>query len=178
MGVACLLSTFYQQPVSPSELLSEVNKKAAEHFRRPIEKFILISSLSIKQFPTRRIRILGCEIEGLTKRGSRYPYPDHITLLPSDSLLAQHVSSSHYKTVKVKTYGRTDHEAVDRALDALNYLRGLWTLFATYGSRTITFIGAPVRDPIGAIHIGPVHTLHKPGCHEALQIRPPMGASN
>lgn len=148
-------------PVEPSEFIAEVNKKAAAHFRKPIKEFILISSLSIKQFPTRRMRVLGCEIAGLVRRGNRYPCPDSAKLLATHSLPAQDISSSRYMTVKVKTKGRTDNEAVNDALDALNYLRGLWTLFATYGSHTI-HIGGPVRNPVDAIRLGRIHTLHWP----------------
>jgi hypothetical protein len=53
------------------------------------------------------------------------------------------------------------HEAIERGLNALNLLRGLWSLIA--GSPwTIQIGGLQRRKPIGVIHTGPVHTLHHP----------------
>lgn len=123
-------------PVRASELCAAVNKKAAEHFRQPIKEYILVSSLSIKEFPARRIVIHGCQVEGLAKRGSRYPYPEYIGDIPDNSFLSQHINSTQYKTIKVQTRGRSIYEAVDTALDAVNYLRGMWTLFATFRTRS------------------------------------------
>ena len=150
------------QSVEPSELYHDVNIRAAAHFRQPVKKYVFISSLSIKEFPARRIMIHGCQVEGLSKRGCRYPYPEHVRDIPNNSFLWQHVNSTQYKTIKVKTQGRSTYEAVDAALDAVNYLRGLWTLFATFRARSFHY-GTPLRNPIGAIYIGPIHTLHQPG---------------
>lgn len=40
-------------------------------------------------------------------------------------------------------------------------LCGLWNLFATYGSWSMTF-GFRSREPLGVVHLGPLYTLHTP----------------
>jgi hypothetical protein len=71
------------------------------------------------------------------------------------------MKDSKYHLVAVSTEGRSSFEAVANAMDALSLLRGLWSLFATYGSWSFSF-GSPKRHPIGVIHTGPIHTLHLP----------------
>lgn len=69
------------------------------------------------------------------------------------------LKSSSNKLVLVKTSGRSVYDAVDRAFYALNLLCGLWSLFSTYGSWSFSF--GTRQEPIGSIHTGPLHSLHR-----------------
>ena len=149
------------KPVTATALLQAINTKAADHFRQPVADYVLVTSLSVKKLPISWVKIGDCKIFGLARRANKFPFPESLQGPLGDSLLTQHVQATEYCPVRIKTNGRTTNEAVDKALDALNYLRGVWTLFASYGKVTLRF-GAPRRDPIGVIHSGPVHTLHHP----------------
>lgn len=150
------------KPVDPSRVIAEANKLAASHFRKQIAKYVLVSSLSIDKFPAKRIELHGCSISPLEERGCRFPLPSAFEEPVFHEAIVQHLRSTKYQLVKIRTEGRTIHQAVDTALDALNLLRGLWTLFATRGAWSMRF-GNVKNDPIGIVHTGPIHTLHHPG---------------
>lgn len=149
------------QPIRPSDLLKIVNKEAGDHFRRKIDDYVLITSLSVKELPFSRLCIGDCTISGCRMSRHKFPLPQVLTTPVLDSRLEKRVRNIKYYPIKVATSGRTIHEAVDKALGAVSYLRGCWTLFATFGSSTHRF-GSPQRLPIGVIHIGGLHTLHEP----------------
>lgn len=148
------------KPVDPIELTTRVDKLAAEFFRQPLVKYVLISSLSIVDLPTKRIEVRGCEVSSLKTRGERFLLPRALTRPEDGSPFLKHINSSEYRLVMVTSVGRSKYEATDNALKSLSLLRGLWSLFATYGSWTIHGGSSPRRKPIGVIHTGPIHTLH------------------
>lgn len=150
-------------PINPKNLLDEANRLAAEHFRKPSVDYVLVSSLSIQTFPAKSVTLGGCEITAIKKRRSKYRYPDAVEKrAPQHHFIAKHLESTEYQTVKVATGGRTINEAVEKALAALSLLRGLWTLFGTYGSWTLRLDSSPRQEAIGVVHTGPLHTLHQP----------------
>jgi len=103
-----------------------------------------------------------CVLSSLKARGKAFPLPTLLTHYKSVSPFSRHVDSSQYRLVKVRTIGRSKHEAVHNAMKSVNLLRGLWSLFATYRSWSVTYSNTPQRKPIGVIHTGPIHTLHLP----------------
>lgn len=143
-------------PIKSQSLGGEVNKLAAAHFAKPKLDYVLVASLSIESFPAKRIQLRDCEVLPLAKRGSKYPLPQ-----TTQDLFGDYFNKTKYQMVKVKTTGRTVFEAADRAADALDLLRALWTLFATFGTIPVSF-GQQRTDPLGVIRLGPVLTLHKP----------------
>lgn len=150
-----------QKKLVPKDVIRSVNKAAASHLRKRVDRYVLLSSLSISDFPATRIRVGDTEISPLKRRPTRFPQPDVLKLEKSRTPLKRHDASAQYQIVKVKTAGRSIFEAAQRGLDALNLLRGLWTLLATRGSRSMSF-GNLRYVRIGVIHAGPEHTLHHP----------------
>jgi hypothetical protein len=146
-----------KQPLAANEVLMAADSKAADFYRKDNISYILISDLSVESLPFKRIRVAGCQIEPLYSRCD-FPYPKDIRI-KVEPVIVKHIDSSEYKYVRVKTKGRSVNEAADRAFRALSILRGLWSLYATYGSWKIKF-GGGRRDPIGVIHTGPIYTLH------------------
>ena len=147
------------KPVDPTVLTLESDKLAAAFFRKPLMKYVLISSLSITDLPAKTMRVWGCTVSSLESRVKQFPLPNILSSHMLASPFSDHLKSSRYRLVKVSTEGRSIQSATDNALNSLNLLRGLWSLFATYGSWTMRF-GSPPRKPIGVIHTGPIHTLH------------------
>ncbi len=147
--------------ILPNSLLQNADRLAAPHFRKSPKEYVLISSLSLDSLPTKTIRINDCTISALKKRGTKYPLPGALERRRRGEPFSKHLRATQYITIKVKTTGRTIREATDRAIDAVDLLRGLWTIPATYGQWTMR-MGYAKREPIGVIHSGPVHTLHNP----------------
>lgn len=142
------------KPVRSIDLIREADSIAADHFRSPLTDYALVSSLSIKSFPRKSIRVRGLQISPLKAGGRRYRPPERIRFDP------RFQCDTGYQRVRVKTSGRTIHEAVANAMEALSLLRGLWNLLATYGSWTIS-MGSKKQKSIGVIQTGPLHTLHR-----------------
>jgi hypothetical protein len=147
--------------VNPLEILAKADELAAAFFRKPFEKFVVVSSLSVANLPAKIITISGCSVTAMKTRGRKWPLPSFLRDQGDISPFASHVRSTSYRLVKVTTQGRSMHEAIEKGLNALNLLRGLWSLIVTRGSWAIRF-GGRERKPIGVIHSGPIHTLHHP----------------
>ena len=47
---------------------------------------------------------------------------------------ATHLDATQYRTIEIRTNGRSVSEATGKAIDATSLLRALWTLIATRGS--------------------------------------------
>jgi hypothetical protein len=136
--------------VGASEFLKAANKRAGEYFRQSCSKYMLITSLSVKTLPEKKLMIGGCVIRTLRNR-KKYPLPE--------VLKREGLKESKYLTIGVETDGRTIHAATAKALDAVNMLRAVWTLFATFGSYSLS-VGVLRPRPLGAIYLGPSQTLH------------------
>jgi hypothetical protein len=149
------------KPVKPVELLREADQQAAAYFRQPEVPYVLVTSLSVAELPRKSIRIGQNTVSSLKERGGQFPLPQVLSSPAHRFAFADHISSSRYRLVTVSTKGRSIHEGTDNALTDLHLLRGLWSLFATYGSWSFRF-GSPGRKPLGVIHTGPVYTLHLP----------------
>jgi hypothetical protein len=64
------------QPVKPTQFLAAADRLAAARFRQPESQYILVSSLSVNCLPVKTIRVGGCKVSSLVKRGTRFPLPD------------------------------------------------------------------------------------------------------
>ncbi len=148
------------KPIRAEALMKRANELAAAHFRRAPCEFALVSSLSVASLPVKPLRVELCEVSPLPDR-QQFPYPKSAALQASGTPLERHLESTQYRLVKVKTEGRTVHEAAETALETLNLLRAVWTLCSTYESWSFSG-GVPTARPTGVIHIGPIHTLHHP----------------
>lgn len=148
-------------PIEPTGLLKKADKEAQAFFRTSPRDYVLVSSLSIHGFPATKIRIGDNEITSMKERGRRFLYPKALTKSSRQARLQEHTESTDYLPIKVKTSGRSHQEATDRALDAIDVLRGLWTLFGTHGTWTM-HMGPKGSETVGVIHTAPIHTLHDP----------------
>jgi hypothetical protein len=153
-----ILSDGGGKPIKPGAFLKSADKIAAAHFRKSSTDYILLTSLSVESLPCKTMTIGGCKVSTIARR-SKFKEPEAIKKRSHDPLIVAHQKHSKYLPVKVHTSGRTAFEATDRALDALNLLRGLWTLFATFQKWSMSF-GSTSQEPIGVIHTGAIHTLH------------------
>jgi hypothetical protein len=149
------------EPIVGADLLKEADRRATEFYRLTPAPYVLVSSLSIDDLPTDAIEIRGCCISRLADRHAEFPLPEVFANHYRDMPFSAHLNSSKYLKVGVTVSGKSVHDAGETARDALTLLRGLWSLYATIGRWRSPF-GATARKPLGAIHQGPVSTLHKP----------------
>lgn len=148
------------KPIKPADILKQADILAAEFFRKTLSPYLMVTSLSIMAFPARQIRIGDCLIEPISSR-RRYPLPDTLEHHPELHSDVKHTVLNKWQLIRVRTDGRTIHEAASRAFRSLNLLRGFWTLFATYGTWSRVFNSDPTKA-LAEIHSGPIHTLHRP----------------
>ncbi len=143
-----------------SRLIWKVNELAEKFFSVPLSKYFFVSSMSINHFPFKSAKIGQCRFIPIKSR-RRYPYPNLVQAIDSQSPIGQHIYKNSYKLFRVETSARTNFEAVSTALTATYHLRALWSLFATLG-KTSNRSGSWKIKPIGVVHSGPIHTLHQP----------------
>jgi hypothetical protein len=146
------------KPILSFDFISEADRIAGKHFTKPTNKYVLVTSLSVKSLPIKRLKVGECEIISLENR-DRYPLPKVLVSQSGPSRICKHLQFNKYQLIRIKTFGKSIFEAVDKALDSLNLLCGYWNLFSTIGSWSFS-IGYTNYKPIGVVHAGPVHTLH------------------
>jgi hypothetical protein len=148
------------RPISSKSFFSEADTKAAEYFRKPLEPYVLATTLSVESLPGKTLRINGSVVKFQDARGQRFPFPPRVNQQTLGRTFGYHIDKTKYKHVHVRTAGRSIHDATSRGLSDLTLLRGLWTLFGTYGAWSISF--GIQRKLLGVIRTGPIHTLHYP----------------
>ncbi len=150
-----------RQPLRSKPVLELADVKAQVFFGTPVKRYAVVTGLSVAQLPAKRITIGGCVIEPLGSR-TKYPYPSNRTFTSNREIQKHLDASSQNQLVRISTSGRTISEAFEKALRALNLLRSLWTLSASFGSWSIN-IGGAMKKPIGSIQTSLVHTIHETG---------------
>ncbi len=149
------------QPLAPKAVLTAADALSAAYFRQEPKPYVLVTSLSVKALPAKKIGIQGCAILPIGRSRRRYPLPSVLQSPQHGTHFGTHLTDTQYQWVKVSCSGRTSHDGVKNALDSLSLLRALWSFAATFRHIKMRFGSGP-RKPIGVIHVGPVHTLHNP----------------
>ena len=158
--IGILKSDGGDKPIGSRAFLREADRRAAEFFRKPLSRYILVTSLSVEQMPTKQISLPKSTVKELASRGQRFSYPD--ALRNTFPHFAKIELKHKNKLVAVEVRGRSVHDAVNRGLSDLGLLRGLWTLYGRYGSWSVSLSSPTRQKPLGVIHSGPLHTLHHP----------------
>jgi hypothetical protein len=147
------------KPINSDELLNEADRIASEFFRKKTDDYHLLTSLSVNEFPAPEIRVGGCVISPVRRIG-RFKMPEGIDRAIRLSELKKEWRPVGHQAVKVSVNGRSEYDAADKAIGALNILRSIWTLAATFGSMTIRLDATMRPHSLGIIQIGPIQTLH------------------
>lgn len=145
--------------LSPESILSEVNALILAYFKQPLNKYHLITSLSFgwrAKPPSFSLNGTKLRLDAQFRRyakARREPIEEI-----KHSLLAD--LPTDYAQVLVTTQGRTSEEAVERGIRTLDLVRATWNFWinSSHGFRMST----GKRQPVNEIHLGPLHTLHKP----------------
>ncbi len=155
--------------VTSSKLLRAIAEGAEGFLRRPEEPFVLVTSLSVRHFGglPREFELESAASRAIVSFDRFLSEPFRSThekarLAGEDQVIGRLPDPANvlyaYTPARVQTAGRSHQEAAQRALDALDLLRGIWNLAVNRGVGARTSIG--IRQPVNKLALGPVHSLH------------------
>lgn len=155
-------------PLDPRSLLGRLSRLENEWLGQPWGHFVLVTTVSVRYFDgfaeacgvpgdeehsVRFERWLPPEFrdghDAARRRAERYVHGD----LPDLGLIEQ-------TPALVSVRGRSKHEAAQRAIDALDLLRGTWNLTLNRHRRMRMTNAA--RKPVNPVLLGPIQSLHRP----------------
>jgi hypothetical protein len=152
--------------ITKDTLTAQINKWERACALRPTRKFVLATSLSARYFPLlTRTEVARHRITFGDRLPKRF-HEEHekawerVRDLVFGELPQWGPSTQRYSTVRVSVQARSDVEAVESALDALDLLRGIWNLYFNVSSPARSSFGK--RQPVNRLVLGPVYSLHEP----------------
>jgi len=146
-----------KQDLTGNNVINAVKKAVREHLGKPNKPYWLLTTLNINinnDLP--RYSINGCRICFYKYIPKKYRNARNSILSEVSSwLIDKDESFSYYVVIHVSH--KTAHEAVERMLDAIDLLRGIWNLHINE-SMVLTFGGR--KKPVNKVTLGALHTLH------------------
>lgn len=150
--------------VSANIILREIEKGEKAYLRRPIGRFVLLTSASFhhadKLYPT---RLNGSVLTFTRGRPRSYPLPDGGSIAVTDN------TPRDYTYVKVHMSARDPYEAAEVGFRQVDFLRAIWNLSFNLGANFRLSFGSERHKPVNRILPGPFHTLHFPDGKLALE---------
>lgn len=140
-------------------LLSEINKLLVNYQMEPVKRFVLITSISIsKELNISNIHF-GKDLLIFEKNlpGRFASTHTQINERSRKNLFAD--VPMNYLNVRIHVSAKTAHEAASKAIDLLDYFRGLINYQVNKHEIMRWRFGEPF-SPLNKIVIGPVHSLH------------------
>jgi len=146
-----------KQELTKNNVITAVKKAVREHLGKPNEAYWLLTTLNINvinELP--RYSVNGCSLCFYKHLPKKYRKARSSALSEVSSwLIDKDESFSYYVVAHVSD--KTEHEAVEKMLDAIDLLRGIWNLHINK-SMVLSFGGR--KKPINQITLGALHTLH------------------
>lgn len=142
--------------ITPDTLIRNVSKKENDFLSLPLKKYVLATSLSFRCLDLLKRKIFK---EGRLTFSRKLP--NNFDLKPIIEIVNNQFGNRlprNYTKVRISVDARSEMEAVDKAFDVIDLLRGIWNLYLNRGFRKT--LGAP-QPPVNKILFGPVHTLHR-----------------
>jgi len=148
--------------ITTKRILTEVNKLQNKYNNLPIQRFVLLTSLSINNFNDfRRIQSDGNLVlfDSFNSKQSRKFKKKANSLLQSGKKSLFVEPPENYSSIRIYVSAKSNHDAVNKALDYIDFIRGIWNwvLNRRHGIR-MSWGNKP--KPINKIILGPLHTLH------------------
>lgn len=154
--------------ITAERLLSEMRSFESKYLRRPLQKYNLVTSISVNRVcKLKRKKVYGCTI-------SFCPFLPKVYGEGISEIIdhARHSITgeipTNYMYVKVSVSAKSHDEAANKALDALDLMRGIWNFFEN--RKQDMRISSGKRNPVNKYILGPLHTLHKPNGKLATKI--------
>lgn len=144
--------------VTAASLESALQDAERLYLQRPLVPYVMATSLTLQHIPTLKRRVISERsltfTAGLPQRFRR------------DTIQAELDQHTHvrwlarFTTVRVHVWARTENAAFNEALEALDFLRGVWNYWINSGV-SMRHSNGP-RKPVNPILLGPTQTLHRP----------------
>ncbi len=156
-----LRQALFSEPLTRDAIERNLNRFATEYLRREPTNYVLITTVSaVGQMPATNPDPSGCHLSFATQLPSSF-FEGRLAQLEAARRSLRAMPPMTATFVSIAATGRSDHQAAEKALIALDLQRGIWNfLLNTRTLTNITFMG--IRRPINLICLGPVHTLHLP----------------
>lgn len=156
---AALSSWIAAEGATAEQFMEAMNKHVIEHNRKPVRDYVAITSVSlVGGFPQRCLKFREGTVEsfpkGLPKKYQSRAKFDSLwkaqgTPMPAD-----------YCPVAVRVRSKSPMDAMELALDELDFIRGLHALRINSSYSTTLGHDEGSRLPINALMLGGMHTLH------------------
>lgn len=161
VGHGLIVNGFHEaakkKEITAKNVLSSVNEALRKHLAKASQPFWLLASLNINfsnDLP--RYRINGCALSFYKHLPRKYRKARQSVISEVSSwLIEKDENYSYYVTAHVCE--KSKHDAVKRALDAIDLLRGIWNLHI---NKTMVLSFGGRKKPINQITLGALHTLH------------------
>lgn len=167
------LSVSQTEQVTKESLIKEISRRERACAIRPVTPYVLATTLSVR----RQFSMSGppelpakAEISGhrITfdaqlpkhfREGYRETQEQGRNIIFGE-LPRERPHWERYSAVRVSARARSEEQAAESAIDALDFLRGIWNLY--FNRRVPWRSSYGKRQPINPIVLGPIHSLHKP----------------
>ena len=149
------------EPFTLVSTKQKLNRFATQYLKREATEYLLITTVSaVGQMPTIVPDPGGCQLSFSAGIPAAFSETRREKLKTAEHMLHSRLPErATYACVSL--VARSDHQAAEKALDAIDLQRGLWNFLLN--SMTLTRITTGgIRRPVNLICLGPVHTLHFP----------------
>ena len=152
--------------ITRATLRREVSKREYAFLTAKPRRYVLVTGLSTNHFAGLRRTRLGEHTFTFDRylperfhKGHDRAIESVVESIPGE-LPRQTSISEHYTFVRVSTWGRSEDEASEKALEALDLLRGIWTLHLN--RRQWSAPWHRLLRPPNQLLLAPVQALHRP----------------
>ncbi len=151
-----LFSPAAAKPLTQRSIMAEIGRLENAYLKTEPTTFIIATSLSLPTaLRVRRTRFNGVGVTfsaSLPKQYKREQYERGFRVNSHNPF------PTGYQSVRLRIQTRSKSEAIDKAIDALDFIRGLWNFGI---NRRIAYqFPVAVRTPVNRIRLGQVHTIH------------------
>lgn len=135
-------------------VLTELNQLVSQVNAQKESVFHILTSLSLSNFPTKRITVVDCEIELMDK-----DYPEKYINARKIVLEKKNLNEapSGYTKIIIFVKEKSAERAVTKALRCLDLQRAAWCLLA---NRSYFEFFGNEWEPINKIRLGEIHSVH------------------
>ena len=146
--------------ITSKSILREIGKLEREYLSTERQKYRLITQISVSrlcQFP--KVSFDGSSIT-VHARLNKTTQISRAKLIDAAKHWISGDLPNDYPAVSVSVIARSTAEAAAKALDRLDFVRGIWNYWKN--CRHDFRMSTGRRSPVNSILLGPIHTLHKP----------------
>lgn len=160
MVSAAIFATAEKGKITTKNFLKEINIEAKKMYDLPFKRFSLVTSISIFSIPVPRNIILD-KAQIIFERTLNPKFQKESEYLLSEAGLRIFGDlPTDYMPVRIHVSARTIHNAANKALESIDFLRGIWN-WSINRQQYSRFSWGGLPKPVNKIILGPIHTLHE-----------------